>query len=467
MSRSVDVLETEKRTIDFIPPEERHGRRSGLFTIWFAANCQATTAVTGALAVLLGLSIGWAITAIVIGNAIGAIFMAAHSAQGPKLGIPQMIQSRAQFGFYGAILPLVLVILMYIGFFASSTVLCGDLLTAWVGTPTWVGIIVGAVGSAIIAIYGYDLVHRYMRWMSVLSGVAFAFLTFRLATTHNLAAVSHTGTFQVGIFILAITLAATWQITYAPYVADYSRYLPKETPISLAFGLTYAGSFIGSTWIMILGCYAIAASKTFGTNPIGFLVNLSPGFLWVFFLIVLGGLVGSNVTNLYGGFMSSTTTFTAIRSFKVTRRTRLEYVVVLGIIGCLLAIVGSGNFFNNFENLIFFLAYLIIPWTAINLVDFYITRKGHYNIPAIFDPHGQYGKISWRAVVSYLVAIAVEVPFVSSSFYVGPMVHVLDGADISWVLAIIVAGGLYFFLMRQKSSPAYDSSVVEPTELVG
>jgi NCS1 family nucleobase:cation symporter-1 len=51
--------------------------------------------------------------------------MALHSAQGPKLGIPQMVQSRAQFGFLGEILPLILVVLMYIGFFATSGALAG------------------------------------------------------------------------------------------------------------------------------------------------------------------------------------------------------------------------------------------------------------------------------------------------------------------------------------------------------
>ena len=51
--------------------------------------------------------------------------MALHPAQGPRLGIPQMIQSRAQFGFYGAVVPILLVIMMYIGFFASSGVLGG------------------------------------------------------------------------------------------------------------------------------------------------------------------------------------------------------------------------------------------------------------------------------------------------------------------------------------------------------
>ena len=116
-------LQVERRSIEYIPPEERHGKPRSLFNIWFASNMQVTAAVTGALAVIIGLSLPWALLAIVIGNLVGVAFMAAHSAQGPKLGIPQMIQSRAQFGFYGAILPLILVLLMYVGFFATSAVL--------------------------------------------------------------------------------------------------------------------------------------------------------------------------------------------------------------------------------------------------------------------------------------------------------------------------------------------------------
>lgn len=44
--------------------------------------------VTGALAVILGLPLGWALVAVVVGNALGGIFMALHSAQGPTMGIP-------------------------------------------------------------------------------------------------------------------------------------------------------------------------------------------------------------------------------------------------------------------------------------------------------------------------------------------------------------------------------------------
>ncbi|EQD81182.1 cytosine/purines/uracil/thiamine/allantoin permease family protein, partial [mine drainage metagenome] len=59
--------------------------------------------------------------------------------------------------------------------------------------------------------------------------------------------------FSLPDFILGITIAATWQITYAPYVSDYSRYLPKSVGVSATFRATYLGTVISSVWMMGLG----------------------------------------------------------------------------------------------------------------------------------------------------------------------------------------------------------------------
>ena len=56
---------------------------------------------------------------------IGTFFMAAHSAQGPQLGLPQMIQSRPQFGYVGAILVWLFAYLQYAGFNVFNSVLAG------------------------------------------------------------------------------------------------------------------------------------------------------------------------------------------------------------------------------------------------------------------------------------------------------------------------------------------------------
>jgi len=99
------VLRLEQHGIDFIPLSERHGHPKDLFTLWFGANAMAITLATGAIAATTGLGLLWGSAAIIAGALAGTVFMACHSAQGPRLGLPQMIQSRAQFGFYGANIP--------------------------------------------------------------------------------------------------------------------------------------------------------------------------------------------------------------------------------------------------------------------------------------------------------------------------------------------------------------------------
>ena len=114
------------------------------------------TIVTGALATaVFGLSFWSALVAIVLGNLLGAVFMALHSAQGPKLGIPQMIQSRAQYGVLGSILVVGIVVFMYVGFFASNLILGGQSINQITSSISvnW-GIVICAILSLIVVDLG-------------------------------------------------------------------------------------------------------------------------------------------------------------------------------------------------------------------------------------------------------------------------------------------------------------------------
>src|SRR6202050_2997831 len=121
----------EITTIQPIALDQRHGTSADLFTVWFGTNLMLLTVVTGALAVtIFGLSFTWAVVGLTIGNLVGAVFMALHSAQGPTLGVPQMIQTRGQFGSIGSLLVVSIVIIMYVGFLASNLVLGGEALSS-------------------------------------------------------------------------------------------------------------------------------------------------------------------------------------------------------------------------------------------------------------------------------------------------------------------------------------------------
>src|SRR5580700_11471901 len=169
----------EIATIQPIPLDRRHGTYRDLFTVWFGSNLMLLTIVTGGLAVtVFGLPFGWALAGLVVGNLVGAIFMALHAAQGPTLGVPQMVQTRGQFGSLGSLLVVGIVIVMYVGFLSSNLVMGGEAIASLApGMQDTPGIVLVGVLSVIAAIYGYDLIHAYTRLMSYVSG-AVLLITF-------------------------------------------------------------------------------------------------------------------------------------------------------------------------------------------------------------------------------------------------------------------------------------------------
>ena len=113
----------EARSIDYVPENERHGRVVDQGPFWFLGNFQFFTIAIGFVGPSMGLSLGYTALAGVIGILFGTLFMAFHASQGAELGLPQMIQSRAQFGYRGVSLVLIGTLVTFIGFNVVDTVL--------------------------------------------------------------------------------------------------------------------------------------------------------------------------------------------------------------------------------------------------------------------------------------------------------------------------------------------------------
>jgi NCS1 family nucleobase:cation symporter-1 len=305
---SADVGRLEIPTIQPIPRDGRHGTPRDLFTIWFGSNIMLLTIVTGGLAVtVFGLSFAWAVAGLTLGNLLGGIFMALHAAQGPTLGVPQMVQTRGQFGSMGSLLVVGIVIVMYVGFVASNLVLTGEALAGLApGLSDTPGIIIVSVLGAIAAIYGYALIHAYTRWMSVISGLVLVLAFVWIIGVHGLPAdFLGKNAFSWSGFLDAISVAALWQIAYAPYVSDYTRYMPADTGVKPAFWASYWGCVLGSLLPMILG--AVVGLSASGGGLVQRLTQLLGAFAPVALLVFSVGIASATAMNLYCGALSSLT----------------------------------------------------------------------------------------------------------------------------------------------------------------
>ncbi|MCX4644650.1 MULTISPECIES: cytosine permease [unclassified Streptomyces] len=81
---------------------------------------------------------------------------------------------------------------------------------------------------------------------------------------------------------------------------------------------------------------------------------------------------------------------------------------------------------------------------------FYLVHRGRYALGDLFAPDGgRYGRFNPVALTSYAIGIAVQLPFVATSLYTGPLVAPLGGADLSWLVGLSVTAPVYYVWARR------------------
>lgn len=459
----------ERRAIDFVPESERHGSVKSMFTLFFSVNMQITAVAIGIIPFELGLSLWWSLAAILAGNLLGGVVMALHAVQGPKIGMPQMIQSRAQFGVLGANLPLVLVVIMYLGFFAGTTMLGAQVFEEVLGLAQGPSIVLTNLLCLGLFALGHDAIHRFAKWATVAFSIMFVFATiYAINGVVEQSVTTSAGGFSLASFLIVVAICVGWQITFGPYVADYSRYLPKKTGSTRIFIWTYAGSVIGTCWSMgvglLLGFVAGAAASSHTTAAFAGLFGAGAMVHGLVLVLVLAGAIVINAVNLYGGSLSFLSIMGSSKRLAATtlehgKRWRLVVGVGGALLGSWISVAGAGSIMAYLQNLMILLGYVFIPWSAVNLTDFFLVRHGHYSTKDIYRKSGIYGAFGWPALSAFVVAALAELPFISVPFYTGPIARALGGVDIAWLVGLLVGCGIYFLLAQQHSrAPACDAA---------
>ncbi len=449
-----EVLHVEPHGIDPISVNERHGKPRNIFTLWFSANLEFATLTLGVLAVgLFGLNLTQAAVSIVIGTGLGAIFIGLLTTFGYRWGIPQLIQSRSAFGFYGNFLPALFNFISGMGWYAVNTVL-GVYALQWLLPIGFVpDLLIMIVLQAVVSIYGHNLIHFVEKVAALFLAVIFIITTiYALGQIHfgiaeNFKAPVFSGT--AGSIILTIGTTLSYMMGWLTFSSDYSRYLPHNTSTKKAFSFAFFGNFIPAVWLELLGA-GLATVKPNINTPTDLVSGLMPHPIVVVTMIaIMVGTITANVLNIYSGSLSLLAI--DVSWVRAIAPKRWIAALIIGIAGGIISYLGgTSGYYENYSNFLLLLAYWISPWLAIIVTDYMMHLRKSDGVWQFYEGSGNVR----AGLYAFILAILASYPFFNQSILMGPIAKAYPQiGDISYYVSFVVAMILYAIFSKFSKRP--------------
>ncbi len=420
------------------------------------------------------------------GNALGYAVVALLSRMGPRYGVPQMVASRRVFGRDGNVVPAVLAFLAGVGWFAVDCVFGAQALAALIHVGYAVALPLLLVVQVVLAVYGHNAIHAFERFASI--GLVAGFATIAAVTLRSAhldarfdAHAPLAGGGEIAGIVFAAALAFAYSVGWGPAASDYARYLPASSDPRAISLWAFAGGFVPSAILELLGAAAVTATRAPGiasatpADTIGLLAHGNGAVAAIGLATVLIGTLSANCLNLYSGALAALVAWDARRrvaqallaaailaaltvavllaarandpaarfapaivaaaalavgtlAFAAVRWTlaRWQSAVAVGALGGVLAAgsadpASTAHLYANFLGLLTMWA---APWAGVLLA-----RRG--STPFAVDA---------RALIAWIAGIAASLPFWQQSWFTGPVAAANPAlGDASYFVALAVA----------------------------
>ncbi|MEU8362791.1 cytosine permease [Nonomuraea sp. NPDC048882] len=444
--------------IEPIPAAARDSTPWQQFWIWTGANIAPINWVLGALGITPGLSLVETIVVVAAGNLVGCAVFGLFNLMGHRTGVNQMVLGRGAFGRRGAIVPGVVQGLLTMGWVGVNTWVVLDLvlaILAQLGVHGGLGLkyLVAGVIMAVqlfLALYGFYAIRTFEKYTVPATVVLMAVMTvLAVAQTDPdwTAATAVTSADKVtAVTQLLTAIGIGWGISWLPYSADYSRFVRPGTPGRRVFWATALGMYVPTVWLAALGAYLAGGGGT--ADPSSLVTGLFGVMAVPVLLLIMHGPVATNILNLYSCSLAALSVGIKVARWKLTLGAGL---VASGVLAVFLR---ADDFAQAFDHWMVSILVWIAPWASIVLVDFFVLRKGRIDLPSLYrDDASPYGPVNRSAMISLGVGLvaAWSWQFGMVPATRGPIARLLNDTDFSWLSGGLVAGGLYYLLVRRAA----------------
>ncbi|KAK9420573.1 putative NCS1 nucleoside transporter [Seiridium unicorne] len=465
------------RDMDPTPAEDQTWTIWSIMAYWATDTINLGTWQTASSIVAVGLSWREAIPIMIVGNFCVAIPMVLNGAIGAKLHVPFSVITTSGFGYYLRYFCIVsrsILAMFWLGIQSANGAYCITvMLRAW--APSYNDIPNRLPASAGITTVG--MISYFLFWIIQLPLLlihptnlkplfAIKLVAAPVAAIATMGWCVHKAGGGGEIFALQPTVdrsqyAWLWLSCMSSVTGSWST-LACNIPDFTRYAKSANGQFVQLPFLPIiftlcgvLGIVTTSASKVFSGeylwNPLDIIalwLDYGAGGRCAAFFAALAWYVAQVGTNITANSISAANDLTVLFPRWVNIRR-----------GCMIAAIIAGwvlvpwKILDSAETFLAFMggyAIFLGPMAGIMAADYWLIKKQHIDIPALYNPHGRYqyiGGCNWRAAVAFLVPVAPLLPGLGYSISGEPAVKISAGTKnlytFNWLFGFVTSIILY------------------------
>jgi NCS1 family nucleobase:cation symporter-1 len=338
---------------------------------------------TGALFVLVpvaepGMSLGAALTALVVGTLLGTLGFAAVTIPGARTGAPTMVLLRGLFGTRSSYLPTALNVVQLLGWTTFELVTIGTAMHQLAGDiPRWIYVLVAGGLTTVLALRPLGWIRVLRKYVTLAVVVVLVYLFVQLMR-HPLPALGH-GSWH-GFWIAVDTVVGV-SVSWVPMAADYSRHARSARS-------AFVSTFVGYS-ITQIACYAL------GLITLVTVAHHDPNRIFGSFMALPLGTLGFAVLAVRELDQSFADTYSTAVSLQNLSPRWDRRILALGV-GTLATIIALALNIGDYENFLVLIGSVFVPLLGVLIVDYFVISRMQWDL-------GENVRTRWSTLLAWLL----------------------------------------------------------------